>query len=47
MVNFLEEPEVMQREEEIAVAMVNAILEDMNKNFLQCRKAWAQDGRMS
>ena len=42
---FLEDPEEVQRKEEIPLAMMTSILEDMTAHFLLHHKAWVQDGR--
>ena len=45
MDNFLADPEGIQREEEIAVTIMIAGLEDMTTHFLLRQKAWIRYGR--
>ena len=41
----LVDPEGIRHEEEISVAIVTAVLEDMNTDLLLCRKSWERYGR--
>ena len=45
MVHFLADLDGIQCEEEIALAMVTASLDDIMKHFLPCRKSWVRHGR--